>query len=226
MVKKINKKLSNYKNITGSINISIDNLLDILSDESIFSNVKFTANNKDNSFDSLDDMKSNRELLKGRPEINGKFEEYNYFTIKFTDGAEVSSIYLQNEDQLTKLTKISIALEQFRNPLSVFRYLNIWFCLISYPMFIILWLNIVVPVFFNVPENITKIDKSIITLTSLIVFIYTFKIAIYFLSKPVYLGVIPPLWIRIKDKIFTHLVTLILGIGLTYFATKIGLISP
>lgn len=206
------------------MSINVEELIRILSDETILGKVKLTAKNKEYLFDSLEDIKANRQLFVGRPKIDLVFEEYANFKVEFNEGATIKAVTLKNDEQFSKLTKLGEQLNTYRNPLFVLKYFNEYFYWGSLGILPMLFLT-VIPYLLDNPEKISRIDWLIIAVTFSLSILVLLK-SLLLLWKPVYLGPKTPVWSRIKDNLLTYLVTTLIGAVLMFLAAKIGLINP
>lgn len=212
MVRKVNSRLTDFKFHTGAISISVTEFLNLLSDESIFDKVEFTAENKGYFFESLNDIKENQQLLDGRPEITGMFPSNSYFYIKFNEGAEVYSYNLKSEEELTRLVKAGRQLNTHRNPLHVFKFLSFGWVLILWIISSLGLFQLIIPYLMTNPQTFSVFDWTVFGIVTLSTMLLIIKFIFFKLWRPVYLGSKLPLWERIKDNIYSYIAVFFTGI--------------
>jgi len=198
VVEHINKRLKDYRQDLGFLKISVDELLDILSEKRIFEGVKFEAETDRHKFVSLDDMKNNKELLVGRCKIVGDGDEFGWFQVDFSKTTEIWSFKLTSEKSLSKLDSLSSNLRKYRKSISIFRsvFLSKFFLapMFASAVFLFIYADL---------ENQTKIVDFFAIFTFLyMIFCFVIFLMVLVLEKfwlPITISKNTSFWSRNKD---------------------------
>ena len=226
MVEKIKNSKVRFNRTTGPIRLSVDNLVDYLSNTQIFESTTFEATCNGYRFNSVDDMKENRELLAGRPSIYGKFENgysLSYdFTIEFDEGAIINAYSVSEDRHLAILEKASTNINTHRGPLWVFKYFPLDTVWMLWGLF--LGGNLLFLCEISAVSKEGLMNSYPARILCLLFFVSFFR-SLVSKRNPVYFGVKSQLLEKLKENALTHIIVFALGICLTWLVTKIGLIQ-
>jgi len=223
LVEKIKNSSVHFIRNTGPIRISANDLIAFLSNTQVFEATTFEAECNGYSFESLEDMKANRELLAGRPTISGTFEQSNFrnFTITFHEGATINAYLNDDEKHLAILEKASENLNSFRGLVWVFKYISPFFTWVC----IAVLASLIAQIYTNSESEISLnqfFNSTIVKIWLLMICIGIFH-SIVLKRNSVFFGKKSQLWEKVKENTISHIIVFFLGIALTWFATKSGL---
>ena len=224
MVEKIKNKKIHFETTTGPIRLHVDDLVSFLSNTNVFESTTFSATNNGYKFDSVDDMKTNRELLTGRPTIYGTFDNSSFhdFSIEFGEGAKINADAIYDEKHIAILNKASTNINSHRGPLSMMRFFSPFLAsALVYGIFGAVILILAVAI--KGGEGNEFINSSYFK-TMCVLFLIALLRLLLSNRKSIYLGEKSKVWEKIKENTLSHIVVFALGIGLTWLAAKIGIV--
>ena len=220
MVERINHSLRRYQKNLGFLKISVDELLNLLSEERVFNKVSFQAETADHNFSSLQDMKENKELLVGRCKIIGKFSKFNRFTIDFSDSVEVYAHELSSEEELTKLKSLATNLAKHTKKITILKR--------TFDSKFFFLLMILSSVFLSLFGAFAH-RNMFVDVLAVSAFIYVIAFAFFLAAvvvldkvwKPIVIEKKDSFWDRNKDDFYKYIITLIIGMSIPWLITLV-----